>query len=76
MHRLSKKILTFVKCKLNQGTQPIEITDVHPTENELKKLYNTLLLVETKGESTRIMAGIMDFVNGLIEKAKKQEKEV
>lgn len=45
-------------------------------ENDLKKLYNTLLLVETKGESTRIMAGIMDFVNGLIEKAKKQEKEV
>ena len=45
-------------------------------ENDLKKLYNTLLLVETKGESTRIMAGIMDFVNSLIEKAKKQEQEV
>lgn len=43
----SVKTSTFVKCKLNQGAQPIEITDVHPTENE----YNKLLAAYGKIES-------------------------
>ena len=35
-------------------------------ENELKKLYNTLLLIETKGESTKIMADCLKFTDQLI----------
>lgn len=42
-------------------------------ENELLKLYNTLLLIETRGESTKIMADCLRFVeqlqNGLKEAA-------
>ena len=45
-------------------------------ENELKKLYNTLLLVETKGESTKIMAECMRFVEQLIKKEENQSQEV
>lgn len=40
--------------------------------NELRKLYNTLLLVETKGENTKIMAECIKFLEQLIiEEAKK-----
>lgn len=40
--------------------------------NELRKLYNTLLLIETKGESTKIMAECIKFLEQLItEEAKK-----
>ena len=35
--------------------------------NELKKLYNTLLGVETKGESTKIMGMCLQFLENLIE---------
>ena len=35
-------------------------------ENELRKLYNTLLLVETKGESTKVMAECLRFTEQLI----------
>lgn len=38
-------------------------------ENELKKLYNTLLLIETKGESTKIMADCIKFTEQLIDRA-------
>lgn len=38
-------------------------------ENELKKLYNTLLLIETKGESTKIMADCIKFTEQLINRA-------
>lgn len=31
-------------------------------KNELTKLYNTMLLVETKGESTKLMAQCLNFV--------------
>ena len=41
------KTSTFVKCKLKQGAQSIEITDVYPTENE----YNELLAAYGKTES-------------------------
>lgn len=35
-------------------------------ENNLKKLYNTMLLIETKGESTKIMAECIKFLEQLI----------
>ena len=38
-------------------------------ENDLKKLYNTLLLIETKGESTKIMAECIKFTEQLINRA-------
>lgn len=40
-------------------------------ETDLKKLYNTLLLVETKGESTKVMADCIRFLEELINKANK-----
>ena len=36
----------------------------------LTKLYNTLLLVETKGESTKVMAGCLRFTEQMIQEAK------
>lgn len=43
---------------------------------ELTKLYNTMLLVETRGESTKIMADCIRFVEHLIKKSKEEnEKE-
>ena len=33
---------------------------------ELNKLYNTLSLIETKGESTKIMADCLRFVEQMI----------
>ena len=35
-------------------------------ENNLRKLYNTMLLIETKGENTKIMAESIRFVEQLI----------
>ena len=35
-------------------------------ENNLRKLYNTMLLVETKGENTKIMAECIKFLEQLI----------
>ena len=41
-------------------------------ENNLRKLYNTMLLIETKGENTKIMAECIRFVEQLIiEESKK-----
>lgn len=34
--------------------------------NELTKLYNTLLLIETKGENTKIMAQCLQYLEQLI----------
>ena len=39
-------------------------------ESKLKKLYNTLVLVETKGESTKIMAECLHYVEKLAAEAK------
>lgn len=38
-------------------------------EIKLRKLYNTLLLVETKGDSTKIMGECLKFVEQLISEA-------
>ena len=35
-------------------------------ENNLRKLYNTMLLIETKGENTKIMAECIKFLEQLI----------
>lgn len=44
--------------------------------DKLVKLYNTLLLVETKGESTKIMGQCLQFMEQMIaeEQAKKPEE--
>ena len=42
----------------------------------LKKLYNTLLLIETKGESTKIMAECLTFTMDMIKKAEKDKVSV
>ena len=34
--------------------------------NELTKLYNTLMLIETKGENTKIMAQCLQYIENLI----------
>lgn len=44
-------------------------------ENELKKLYNTLLLIETKGESTKIMAECIKFTEQLINRAREESEK-
>ena len=44
------------------------------TSEELQKLYNTLLAVETKGDSTLVIADCLKFVSQLIFKCKEEEK--
>ena len=34
--------------------------------NELSKLYNTLMLIETKGENTKLMSNCIQYLEGLI----------
>ena len=41
-------------------------------ENNLRKLYNTILLIETKGESTKIMAECIKFLEQLIAEESKR----
>ncbi len=41
--------------------------------DELTKLYNTLLGVETKGESTKLMGVCLQFLENLITEAKSKE---
>ena len=41
---------------------------------ELTKLYNTMMLVETKGESTKIMGNCLQYLDNLIGKARSEEK--
>ena len=43
--------------------------------NELSRLYNTLLLIETKGESTKIMTQCLQFVEQLIANEQASSKE-
>lgn len=44
--------------------------------NDLAKLYNTLKLIETKGEGTIYMADCLRFIEQMIAKAKTSETEV
>ena len=39
-------------------------------ESDLTKLYNTLKLIETKGENTIIMAQCLNFTQALISKCR------
>ena len=39
-------------------------------EEKLTKLYNALALVETKGESTKIMANCLVYLDQLVKEAK------
>ena len=41
---------------------------------KLSKLYNTLLLIETKGESTKVMAQCMSYIEHMI--AEERNKSV
>ena len=34
--------------------------------NELTKLYNTLMLIETRGENTKIMAQCLQYIENLM----------
>ena len=43
--------------------------------NELMKLYNTLMLVETKGESTKTMGTCLQFLENLIAKVQSDENQ-
>ena len=43
--------------------------------NELIKLYNTLMLVETKGESTKTMGTCLQFLENLIAKVQSDENQ-
>lgn len=40
---------------------------------ELTKLYNTMILIETKGESTKIMGDCLRFLEDLIIKTRGEE---
>ena len=44
--------------------------------DELIKLYNTLKLVETKGDSTVTMADCLRFLEQLIERSKEKVESV
>ena len=35
-------------------------------DTELRKLYNTLMLIETKGEGTKLMVECLNFIEQLI----------
>lgn len=43
--------------------------------NDFVKLYNTLALIETKGENTKLMAQCMVFVEQLANEARQAEVE-
>lgn len=45
-------------------------------QDELIKLYNTLKLVETRGDSTVTMADCLHFLGQLIEKSKEKNESV
>ena len=42
-------------------------------EEKLTRLYNTLMLIETKGESTKLMSQCLNYVQTLITDAKTVE---
>lgn len=39
---------------------------------KLTRLYNTLMIIETKGENTKLMAQCLNYVSGLINEASQQ----
>lgn len=41
--------------------------------DKLIRLYNTLMLIETKGESTKTMAQCLNYIQALAEEAKQLE---
>lgn len=41
-------------------------------DTELQRLYNTMCLIETKGESTKIMADCLRFVEQLRDKVREE----
>lgn len=43
---------------------------------ELQKLYNTMILIETKGESTKVMGECLKFIEHLIKLEREKEKEL
>lgn len=63
MHHGLKDMLVLVTGLVKKKGETFKM------ENELKKLYNTLLLIETKGESTKIMADCIKFTEQLINRA-------
>lgn len=44
-------------------------------EEKLTKLYNTLMLVETKGEATKLMGQCLNYTQGLIIEARQSSQE-
>lgn len=44
--------------------------------DNLAKVYNTLLLVETKGESTKTMGKVLEFLEQLIVDEKTKQREL
>ena len=42
-------------------------------KNKLIKLYNTMLCIETKGESTKLMADCLRYLGSLVNEADKPE---
>ena len=40
--------------------------------DDLQKLYNTLLLIETRGESTKIMGSCISYIEEMIKNATTQ----
>lgn len=44
-------------------------------ETELTRLYNTLVTIETKGESTKTMADCLRYLERLIAESKKPKDE-
>ena len=42
----------------------------------LQKLYNTMMLVETKGESTKIMGECLKFTEQLINEERTREQDI
>lgn len=44
-------------------------------KENLQKLYNTLLLIETKGESTKTMADCLRYTEKMIQQADAEKKE-
>lgn len=45
-------------------------------KEDLVKLYNTLKLINTKGDDTKIMAKCLDFMEEMIKKADQPKPEI
>lgn len=43
-------------------------------EEKLTRLYNTMMCIETKGESTKLMAQCLNYVQALVAEARLPEK--